>query len=450
MPRSARELPDAIQWHEGMLLAPQHFQQQSVRGEELIAYHALTASPFHWGVRHLKIDPVQLVSGIFRVLELEAVLPDGLIVSHVQGDDTPLEVDLSEFQKEMGRYGLPIYLAVPIRRLGGRATQGDLPRYQEAEGPPVADEETGDTELRIPRLKPRLSLIPTETLAAKFVGLPLARVAMQDEAFTVTNFVPPQLAVTRMSVIGEMCQTIATRLREKAVFLSERAQTPLGQTDKPMLQQTNTAIHGLVAGLPGFEAILKTDRSHPFPLYLALCQIVGHMTAVGGALVPPSLPAYNHDDPRSAFSTACEFVLQMLDRISESFTAIPFAEADGVFSLKIEADWCDDDLTIGVRARAEMSEADIIDWMESALIGSESVITPMRERRVLGAPRHRIDREQALDIVPTRGVVLFKIEVNFDDIVPGERLSILSGDRGRREPPQEIVLYVRSAAGEDR
>ncbi|MDF1750691.1 MAG: type VI secretion system baseplate subunit TssK, partial [Alphaproteobacteria bacterium] len=87
MPRSARELPDAIQWHEGMLLAPQHFQQLAVRGEELIAYHTATSSPFHWGIRHLKVDPVQLVSGIFRVLELEAVLPDGLIVTHVQGED---------------------------------------------------------------------------------------------------------------------------------------------------------------------------------------------------------------------------------------------------------------------------------------------------------------------------------------------------------------------------
>jgi type VI secretion system protein ImpJ len=88
--------------------------------------------------------------------------------------------------------------------------------------------------------------------------------------------------------------------------------------------------------------------------------------------------------------------------------------------------------------------------MDSALIGSDSVIRAMRERRVLGAPRERIDREEALDVVPTRGVVLFKIEVNFDDIVPGERLSILSGDRGRREPPREIVLYVRNPPGETR
>ncbi|MAX47758.1 MAG: type VI secretion system baseplate subunit TssK [Rhodospirillaceae bacterium] len=450
MPRSARELPDAIQWHEGMLLAPQHFQQLGVRGEELIAYHTATSSPFHWGIRHLKVDPVQLVSGIFRVLELEAVLPDGLIVSHVQGDDVPLELDLSEQQGQLMGKPVPIYLAVPVRRLGGRATRGDLPRYQEVPGLPISDEHTGEGEMTIPRLKPRLSLHLTDSLAQKYVGFPIARLMLREEAFTMTNFVPAQLSITRVSAIGEMCQAVATRLREKAMFLAERARTPLGQTDKPMLQQSQTAIHGLVAGLPMFEAILKTDRCHPFPLYLSLCQIVGHMTAVGGALVPPMLPSYDHNDPKAAFSAACDFVIQMLDRVSEAYTAIPFEEADGVFSLKIDPAWCDDDLTIGVRARAEMTEADVIAWMDVALVGSDSVIKPMRERRVLGAPRHRIDREQALDVVPTRGVVLFKIEVNFDDIVPGEKLSILSGDRGRREPPQEIVLYVRNPSGDDR
>ncbi|HAJ19125.1 MAG TPA: hypothetical protein DCL95_03540 [Rhodospirillaceae bacterium] len=203
MPRSARELPDAIQWHEGMLLAPQHFQQLGVRGEELIAYHTATSSPFHWGIRHLKVDPVQLVSGIFRVLELEAVLPDGLIVTHVQGDDVPLELDLSEQQGQLMGKPVPIYLAVPVRRLGGRATRGDLPRYQEVPGLPISDEHTGEGEMTIPRLKPRLSLHLTDSLAQKYVGFPIARLVLREEAFTMTNFVPAQLSITRVSAIGE-------------------------------------------------------------------------------------------------------------------------------------------------------------------------------------------------------------------------------------------------------
>src|SRR5436190_1813629 len=47
---TAREVPGAIQWHEGMLLAPQHFQWLSLRQETLLQYHASAISPFHWGV----------------------------------------------------------------------------------------------------------------------------------------------------------------------------------------------------------------------------------------------------------------------------------------------------------------------------------------------------------------------------------------------------------------
>ncbi|HEV7518390.1 MAG TPA: type VI secretion system baseplate subunit TssK, partial [Thermoanaerobaculia bacterium] len=83
---SARELPAAIQWHEGMLLAPQHFQQMALRQEDLLGYHAAALSPYHWGVRQMEHDASLLVAGTFRLTALEAVLPDGLVVAWQSGD----------------------------------------------------------------------------------------------------------------------------------------------------------------------------------------------------------------------------------------------------------------------------------------------------------------------------------------------------------------------------
>ena len=40
---NAYEIPDAIQWHEGLLLTPQHFQQMSARHEALVQYRAYRA-----------------------------------------------------------------------------------------------------------------------------------------------------------------------------------------------------------------------------------------------------------------------------------------------------------------------------------------------------------------------------------------------------------------------
>jgi len=41
----ADEIPQAIQWHEGMLLSPQHFQQSSWRQEMLVQYSMLLTAP---------------------------------------------------------------------------------------------------------------------------------------------------------------------------------------------------------------------------------------------------------------------------------------------------------------------------------------------------------------------------------------------------------------------
>ena len=43
------ELSDAIQWHEGMLLSPQHFQQQARRFEQLLHYQLMSSTPFFLG-----------------------------------------------------------------------------------------------------------------------------------------------------------------------------------------------------------------------------------------------------------------------------------------------------------------------------------------------------------------------------------------------------------------
>ncbi|WP_038821852.1 type VI secretion system baseplate subunit TssK, partial [Pseudomonas syringae] len=71
-------LPDAVCWHEGMQLLPQHFQLQGLRAEALAAHLALAANPWYWGVTTLEIDPSALFAGQVRLLALDAICSDGL------------------------------------------------------------------------------------------------------------------------------------------------------------------------------------------------------------------------------------------------------------------------------------------------------------------------------------------------------------------------------------
>src|SRR5215213_9971263 len=128
---NAYEIPDAIQWHEGLLLTPQHFQQMSSRHEALVQYGTSLIAPFSWGVRRFKHDNVGLPAGKLKVLELEAVMPDGLVVVHglhQSGRDGVLEVDLSAQAESIGTRGVLVQLAVAAQQNGH--SNGDSVRYE--------------------------------------------------------------------------------------------------------------------------------------------------------------------------------------------------------------------------------------------------------------------------------------------------------------------------------
>jgi len=442
--RDAHNLPAAIQWHEGMLLAPQHFQQLSLRHEELFHYHLMTIAPFYWGIHRLRVDSTLLIDGTLRVLELEAVMPDGLVVSHFGQEGNGLEIDLTPYTEEMKERALTIHLVVPTKKAGIASTKGDLARYDSVEGRPVVDENTGESELSIPRLKPRLGLLVTDTPPQKYSTFPLVRVAYKNETFTMTEYIPPTLTVPTKSAIGEICSSVAHRLREKAVFLSERVRSPSSAMKGALLLETKSMIQGLVSDLPHFEAVLNTGASHPYPLYLSLCSLVGRLAGLGMGLIPPVLESYDHNDLRAAFEQAKEFIFRMIDEgILETHTPIPFGFDNGIFGLRLEEGWMTQTLVIGVRARAGMTEKDVLDWMEESLIGSSSKIESMKRKRILGASRKRIEGDK--ELIPVTGVVLFSVKAERQFIEPDELLQIFNtSDPAGKRSPAEIVLYVRN------
>ena len=151
---TAREVPPAIQWHEGMLLAPQHFQTLGRRQELLLHYHASAVSPFHWGLTHLEIDRVVLMDGVFRIVELEAVMPDGMLVSWSAADGIDLKIDLAPRAAEIAQQPAFIHLAVTARGRGHDAFSGSVA----AGGRRLGDLQAVHGSRRAPAAKGALSL----------------------------------------------------------------------------------------------------------------------------------------------------------------------------------------------------------------------------------------------------------------------------------------------------
>jgi type VI secretion system protein ImpJ len=434
---SAREVPPPIQWHEGMLLAPQHFQQMSLRHELLVHYHTTAAAPFHWGVRHIEIDPVPLVDGIFRVLELEAVMPDGLIVSHSPGDLPDLTVDLTANVDAMKSKPMTVNLAVVARGRGLELSD----RYASDDGGSFADENSGEDDIAIPILKPKLQLVAGDDPPPKYVVLPIAKVAYRNEVFARARFEPPWLRVTPGSAIYDICNSVASRLREKACFLADQVRSPSSSAGVPQLVDTKILVHCLVGELPAFEAILRSGASHPFPLYVALCSLLGHVAGLSRALVPPVLDPYDHNDLVATFDQAYSALSKAISEgIHEAYSPFPFVFEGEEFHLRFDPDWGGRSVILGVRAPSGVSDQEMSQWVGGSVIASRSKLLPLRDRRVTGAVRKQIDADA--DLVPPRGVTLYSISPEEEFVNPGEDLVVLNPGGAQR--PESIVLFVRN------
>jgi type VI secretion system protein ImpJ len=439
----AEEIPQAIQWHEGMLLAPQHFQQNSQRQEMLVQYNTLLLAPYGWGVRRLAFDLKLLPAGTVRVLDLEAVLPDGTLVSHKPGENRELIIDVSADDSQSKRGAVPIYLALPARNSGG--VRGGLLRYEATEGTPVADENTGESELRMPELRPRLSLIAGAP-PPKYVSLALCRIRFEDEAWVQTDYIPPATTVPLQSPLGEICSHLARRVREKAMYVSEQVRAPSAFLDTPLMIEHRSHLQSLVAGLPHFEALVSTGNAHPLTLFLSLCSMAGRLAGIGASVLPPVFSPFDHNDLRASFQEVIDFAFRMLNEgIPETYTAHSFKQKDRVFGLMFEEQWVTRRMVLGLRAGGGVSERDLMAWGEECLIGSETLMGSLRDKRIRGANRQYIPNDP--ELMPVRGVVLMSLRPDAEFIKPGETLQILNmSDRGQGFSPVEMVLYVKRAS----
>jgi Uncharacterized protein conserved in bacteria len=439
------DIPEPVLWHEGMLLAPHHFQQAWRRGESLLGYGLAQVGLFPWGVRRLSIDRAMLAAGSIRILALEGILPDGLAILHPRDDEPYLELDLAPFKAQLAQSPMAVHVTVPADN--PRPEPGETRRWRSVEGGSVADANTGDNQMSVPRMRPALSLAvteaPTTPPARRFVSMPIARIGFRDDAFSLEPFAPPRLDFPSGGDLATLTRSVVQRLREKASAIADRIQ---GGGELPSGGMTDT-LRSMVAPLPRLEGLLQIERVHPFQIYLALCDLMGSLSWLGGQPVPPTPPAYQHDDPLPAFAIISEYVLKVMERVREGYRALRFKrQGDDHFTLALDAGQLPPTLVIGARVPQAVAPGETAEWLSKALIGSRPMMKTIGERRIRGATRLRIESADELGLTPPAGMVLFRVTVDPSFIVPGQVLEIVGAGNGLE--PVEIQMFVAQSAAE--
>jgi len=437
-----QHLPERIVWHEGMLLAPQHFQQAEARVDALIAWHSLAVQPFGWGIRSLSLDAALLHAGIFRVLSLEAIFPDGTAVSYSAGQASHgvLELNLAPFADALATGPQDVYLTLPLGR--SLRDRGVPARFRSVESTPVEDEVSEAIATDVPRLVPNLGLSAGTVPSGLFVHLRLGTVFKDNELIKLGDALPPLLELPKDGTLWERIAGFAGQLRAKAAFLAKQTAVPSSKAeDRLAYLEHKDRLRNLLAGLPPIEAVLRTPHLHPYPLYLALCGLLGPLSMLKPGALPPVPPAYDHADPVGTLSPLLDGLQDALREVSQDYREQKFEFRHGAFELVLQPDWIDKRLVVGLRGQPEK---DLLAWLESAIIGSQSAYASLRERRVLGAVRNPIESAEDLGVRSSSGYTLFAIQTTPNLTLPGQPLIISnSAESTAALRPQEVVLFVK-------
>lgn len=430
---------DAIQWHEGMLLLPQHFQQNDVRLRELMHFHISEISPYHWGLHAFEFDTSLLVNGLLKISVFEAIMPDGLVASLREDEDEVIEYDLTKHRSDIEKEPQLVYAAIP-RYVHGKANAlNDTSRFLSKPGLQVVDENTGDGHIEIPRLIPNISIYVGKKPPSTHAFFPIMRIGIESNAYVKKEFIPPILKVASTTTLGKVCKDISTRIREKVAYLTERM---LSRAEGYMTRDAEGAARVLSSGLIPFEAMLSAQAAHPFQLYIALCNLSGHVAGLHPAQIPPVLPPYDQNDLHGTYQRLIDYVFSMIDRIQEGYVVVPFTPSGRDFTLKMRKEWLEDKVVLGAKAPLNMSLSELTKWIEGCVIVGDDYVGTAMDNRVLGLQRRIITDDDRLQLVPAKGVILFEATIDPKFVKSDESLHVFNVSDTDALRPVEVVMYV--------
>lgn len=434
--------PHRIQWHEGMLLSPQHFQQEGARVDALIAWQHLATHPLAWGLRRLELDEGLLVNGLVRLQALEAVMPDGMAVtwSAREAHAQDLQLDLAPWTDRLENGEVTVYLTVGHART--LRQPGQPSRFRPLPGQLEEDEVSEALPVDIPRAAPNLALAAGALPSSAFVSLPLMTVRKDKEVFRRGAFVPPSLVLPADSELRQRAQALAAQMRSKAAYLGKQTSNPSSRLeDRLALLENRARLGSLVTCLPVLEAALQVPELSPYALYLCLCAQLGPLSTLRPGAVPMMPPPWVQADPRAATAPLLDALEDLVGEVSQEWHTTQFTVEAGRYSLVLDPAWIGPRLVVGLRGRPER---ELVAWMAGAVIGSQAGWDSLTDRRVLGAVRQRIDDAPELGLRSSAGYTLFGIEVEEGRIAPGQPLVIGNLNEPDTElRSHEMVLFIK-------
>lgn len=337
----ARRHLDRVVWSEGMLMCPQHLQQNDLFHEATLAARLAALSPYNYGVATQKIDEGELKSGVLKIAAFTGVLTNGLPIDYGVGEvggppSRPLEEHFSSTATI-----LEVHLAVPSAREG-------IPNYQDAVDDaavaryktinrPVPDLTIAKTEQIIGFGRPNVVLLFGNEQREDFESLKIAEIVRDPTgSFSLSrNYIPPSLFVSGSKVLVTYSTELLSVMLTKQRALSEtRRQIDASSVEFTAQDITRfLLLNALNTHIPVMRHVVENQTASPLELYLTLITLAGELTSFSSEVDPSTFPKFNYNDLRSTFEPLVGVINQMLGAtVRERCITVPLEpRADGMW-----------------------------------------------------------------------------------------------------------------------
>ena len=463
-------LPDSLHWSEGMLLSPQHFQQNDAYWHAQLRYRLAMVNPNFWGLGLLELDMTNLKTGIVEIKKLECVMPDGTpVIFPGSYASKTLVMDVNaELMKTPGC--VRVSLILPARSSSSTDWNSAPKRSELMLGALAIDEITSLGVVPVDRLRPLIALSTDAAISPQYVVCPLFELTRREvtQGIEFKAYHPPMLNWKACHFLSNSHSHGNSNLHHRLKLLSEALWLKLRELggnrrddgpDEDELQSRHVRKHlemarTLASVVPHFSLLVNSAHANPQAVYESLAQLLGTMASFGANPIPPVLDAYQHDNCEPQFSRAMDYIDHKLNYINTSFEYQTFElRTDGSFAQVLPKEVSDEVIvelrlpegqSIGPDDRTRLAQ-----WLKDACIASDALQTAAARLRV-SARSNLLDAEEMGRNNLRSSAALFVIQnenIQLDNcgtvplLSPAQTLVIKGNERSPGLKPALILLY---------
>ncbi|MEC7519374.1 MAG: type VI secretion system baseplate subunit TssK [Myxococcota bacterium] len=310
--------PLRVVWSEGLLMSPQHMQQQDLYHEVFTSSRLDALEPLNWGVVRVEVDRRALESGQVRIEALTCVLPDGLVIDCDSGDpelpaSRPVEGHFPHTQNV-----LEIYAAVPRERDGvANYAQNGAGRSRFRIANKSVPDLTGEGQsLEVGFAQRNLQILFGSEPKDDFEALKIAEVTRDASGNLTVNepYIPPCLRIEAspfvLAGMRRLLRLMSTRRRSLAEAARERGDATVeynaGDVTRFLL------LNAINTFMPVLNHLVDMPEVPPRTAYMWMLSLAGQLATFSADFDPAALPKFNYNDLRSTFEPLFARITELL------------------------------------------------------------------------------------------------------------------------------------------